>query len=193
MSRPFPSCLLRLVLFVVIALPAAVAHAQTAAASTKDSDPYPLSIGARAFMMPPAGFVGGFGVGLDASYSVVPNFAFGANAATFFVDQGADPDYCSRCVTSGNSELLFAEGRLWPSGYVTPYARLGLGHAHLAGQKVSPTHYEEDRVTLGAELGAELHYKALSIRALAFHWQPLGSALDNDALLGFGVQLGVRL
>jgi hypothetical protein len=143
--------------------------------------------------MPWSGFVGGLGLGLDVAYSIRPELAVGATANLFTVDQGADPEYCSRCVRGGNSELAFVEGRLWAKGLVSPYARLGLGHARLAGQKIAMQHFEEDRATLGAELGAELHYKALSIRGLVFHLQPLGSALDDDALLGFGVQLGVRL
>lgn len=164
-----------------------------AADAQPHSNPYPLSLGARGIMMPNAGFVGGLGLGLDASYSIVPNFAVGATVLSFFVDQGADPDYCGPCVTRGSSELLYGEGRLLPESLVTPYLRVEIGRAHLEGQRVAPQHYSENSATIGAELGAELHYKVLALRGFGFHLQPIASSLDSSELFGFGAQLGVRI
>ncbi len=154
---------------------------------------FPFNLGVRGFMMPSAGFVGGLGLGLDASYAVMPNLAVGATVNKLFVDQGADPQYCSRCVTGGNSEQLFAEGRLWPLSVFTPYTRLGMGHAHLEGQEVSSIPYAENRFAVSGELGAELHYAYLSVRVFGLHLRALGSPLDESAFFGVGAQLGVRL
>lgn len=200
MARRFTSlirscgAILRNTLLAVVWLQSSLAAAeQPATDAGEPTQAYPLSLGARAFMLPPTGFVGGAGLGLDVSYSLIPNFAVGATATWFFVDQGAEPQYCSRCVTSGNSELLFGEGRLWPQRYVTPYGRFNAGLTHLAGQKVELTAYDENRFAVGAELGVELHYKMLSARAFGFHLQPVASSLDESPLLGFGAQVGVRI
>lgn len=175
-----------------LSLPTASSKSEPEIPCVSEPHQYPFAIGLRAIMMPGAA-IGGFGVGFDAGYSVLPNLAIGVTATRFFVDQGADPQYCERCVRTGSTALLFAEGRLWPEKLLTPYARLGMGHTRLEGQVISPFNHVEDRLAVSAELGAEFHYKIASVRGFGFHYQPLGSPLDDTLLMGFGLQLGVRL
>lgn len=161
-------------------------------AAQSQRERYPLSVGARAFIAPPLG-IAGLGAGLDVAYSVLPYLAVGGQYLTFAVDQGADPDYCERCIRTGSGALAFAEGRLWASGWATPYARLGLGLLHLNGQRVAyDRNYSEDDLALAGELGLELHYRAASLRVFAFQLAILDTQLDSDPFAGFGAQLGVR-
>jgi hypothetical protein len=160
--------------------------------SVSDHERYPLSVGARAFIAPPLG-IAGFGAGLDIAYSVLPYLAIGGQYLTFAVDQGADPDYCERCIRSGVAGLAFAEGRLWSRGWATPYARFGLGVVHLNGQRFAyDRDYAEDDLALAGELGLELHYRAASLRAFAFQLAIPNTQLDSDLFAGFGAQLGAR-
>lgn len=162
------------------------------AGSKFERDPYPWSVGARAFIVPPLG-IAGFGAGLDVAYSLLPYLAVGAQYLSFAVDQGADPDYCERCIRSGRGGLAFAEGRLWAGRWTTPYARAGVGLAQLSGQRLAYDRgYGEDQLALGAEVGLDLHYRAASLRVFAFHLAVPGTALDADPFTGFGAQLGVR-
>ena len=201
MRHAFNRIARNLVWCIAASMPWRVVPAHAAEPTTLEQQPsqrvqpkrFRFNLGVRGFMMPGAGLVGGFGLGLDASYSVMPNLAVGVTANSFLIDQGADPQYCSRCVTSGNSEQLFAEGRLWPLLVFTPYARLGMGHAHLEGQEVSSIPYAENRFAVSGELGAELHYAYLSVRTFGFHLRALGSPLDESAFFGIGVQLGARM
>lgn len=161
------------------------------AASTKHQ-PFPWSVGARVFYLPAAG-VAGLGAGLDLALSVLPNVAVGLQYLAFMVDHGADPHYCARCIRGGSSAFAFAEGRYWPQGWATPYARLGAGWSHLNGQRVEYDEgYTEVDVSLLAEAGLELHYRWVSCRALAFDHVILKTELDGDPLIGGGVQLGAR-
>jgi hypothetical protein len=153
---------------------------------------YPVSAGFRTFIAPGLG-IGGLGGGLDVAYSLRPELAVGAQYFGFFVDQGADPDYCERCIRSGSAAVVSAEGRLWPNLFVTPYARAGVGLAHLAGQRVAQEQdYAEDVPALQGELGLELHYRWASLRAFGFHLAALGSDLDSEPFNAFGAQLGAR-
>jgi len=161
-------------------------------AGTRTREPYPWSAAARAMIVPTVG-IGGLGVGLDASYSLIPNLAVGAQHVVFVADQGADPQYCERCIRSGSSTFAFAEARYWPEGWATPYARLGLGWSHLRGQRVEYEEgYTEDDLSLLGEVGLDLHYRWVSLRLFAFDHVITGSALDKDAFIGGGVQLGAR-
>jgi|GEM_PF-3418632 len=164
----------------------------SSAATRASAETRPFSIGARAALVPTVG-VAGFVLGLDAAYSVIPNLAVGAQYLAFDVDQGADPQYCRRCIHSGNSSFVFAEGRLWPHTWVTPYARFGGGLSHLKGQRFEHDEgYTENDFTLLAEAGLELHYGPASLRMFAFDHEITGSLLDEGAFRGFGAQLGVR-
>jgi hypothetical protein len=123
----------------------------------------------------------------------MPNLAVGAQHVVFAVDQGADPQYCERCIRSGSSTFGFAEARYWPEGWATPYARLGLGWSHLRGQRVEYEEgYTEDNLSLLGEVGLDLHYRWASLRLFAFDHVITGSELDEDAFIGGGVQLGAR-
>jgi hypothetical protein len=152
----------------------------------------PWSAGARAFIAPPLG-IAGLGAGLDLAYSVLPNLALGAQYLGFTVDQGADPQYCERCIHTGNAAFAFAEGRLWPSAWATPYARFGLGLAHLSGQRFAyDRDYKEDELAFAGEAGLELHHGVFSVRAFAFQLAIPSTELDRDPFAGFGAQLGAR-
>lgn len=160
--------------------------------SPSASEPYPWSVGARAFIAPPLG-IAGLGAGLDLAYSLLPNLAVGGQYLGFTVDQGADPDYCEHCIRSGSAALAFAEGRLWPRAWATPYARLGLGLAHLKGQRFAyDRDYKEDDLAFAGEAGLDLHYRGLSVRVFAFQLAIPSTKLDQDPFAGFGVQLGAR-
>lgn len=157
-----------------------------------EGEPYPFSVAARAFIAPPLG-IAGLGAGLDAAYSVLPYLAIGGQYLTFAVDQGADPDYCERCIRKGSGALAFAEGRLGSRGWATPYARFGLGLLHLSGQRFAYERgYSEDALTLASELGLDLHYRAASLRVFAFQLATPNTELDSDLFAGFGAQLGAR-
>ncbi|HWA73220.1 MAG TPA: hypothetical protein VG937_12815 [Polyangiaceae bacterium] len=172
------------------AVPADVAS--PAVTSRAQREAYPWSAGARAFIAPPLG-IAGLGAGLDLAYSVLPNLALGAQYLAFTVDQGADPDYCEHCIRTGNAAFAFAEGRLWPSAWATPYARLGLGLAHLNGQRFAyDRDYEEDDLALAGEAGLELHHRVFSVRVFAFQLAIPSTELDKDPFAGFGAQLGAR-
>ncbi len=176
------------------ASPAAPTEAATEAStpSGPERERYPLSVGARAFIAPPLG-IAGLGAGLDIAYSLLPYLAIGGQYLTFAVDQGADPDYCVRCIRSGSGGLAFAEGRLWSRGWATPYARFGVGVMHLNGQRFAyDRNYGEDDLALGGELGLELHHRAASLRAFAFQLAIPNTQLDSDLFAGFGAQLGAR-
>lgn len=154
--------------------------------------PESLTLAGRAFMAPTLG-VGAFGWGLDEAYSVIPNLALGGQYLSYFVDQGADPEYCERCIRDGQAALIFAEGRLWPARWFTPYARAGGGLSFVNGQRVAyDTAYGETDFTLLAEAGLELHHRWFSARAFGFHLEIMESKLDRDPFTGFGVQLGAR-
>lgn len=183
---------------LALARPASASSSQDAnvPAGTTDSEgptePYPWSAGVRAFYAPGTG-IGGKGVALDVAYSVLPYLAVGAQHLQFAVDQGADPQYCVRCIRSGHATFAFAEGRYWPQGWVTPYARLGAGLSHLRGQRVEyELGYTEDDLGLLAEAGLEWHYRFLSLRTFAFDQIILGTELDRDPFLAVGVELGAR-
>jgi hypothetical protein len=173
----------------------AAADAPEAAAGDSKAvarEAFPVSVGFRTFIAPSLG-IGGLGGGLDVAYSVRPELAVGAQYFGFFVDQGADPDYCERCIRSGSVGVVSAEGRLWPNLFVTPYARAGLGLAHLGGQRIAQERgYTENIPALHGELGFELHYRWASLRAFGFHLAALGSELDSDPFNAFGAQLGAR-
>lgn len=168
-------------------------HIEASSSATTPAETYPLSVGARSFIAPGFG-IGALGVGFDAAYSVIPELALGAQHLEYLVDQGADPHYCERCVRSGRTTLAFAEGRLLPASLITPYARLGLGLSHVTGQLVALEEgYVENNFSLAGELGIELHYRWAAIRAFAFDVVSPGTELDEDAFVGYGVQLGARL
>lgn len=197
--RRFPLFVPALASVLGLSLPA---HAETPPVADRveaPSDPtalrnaYPLSVGARSFIAPGFG-IAGFGVGFDLAYSLKENLAVGAQHLEYLVDQGADPQYCERCVRNGRTTLAFVEGRLFPEAIVTPYARLGLGLSHVAGQLVSGQEgYTENNFSVAPELGLELHYYWASIRAFAFGVASPTSELDADPFVGYGVQLGARL
>jgi hypothetical protein len=154
--------------------------------------PESLTLGARAFMAPGVGG-GALGWGLDEAYSLIPNVAVGGQYLTYAVDQGADPKYCDRCVNSGKAALVFAEGRLWPHRWLTPYGRAGGGLSFINGQPPSgEAAYSETDATLLAEAGIELHHRWLSSRLFGFQLGTLGSKLNSEPFRGFGVQLGAR-
>jgi hypothetical protein len=181
---------------LVLAQPAfASEDADVSADPTDDESPterYPWSAGARAFYAPSVG-IAGMGAAIDVAYSVLPYLAVGAQHLVFVVDQGADPQYCERCIGSGNATFAFAEGRYWSRGWVTPYARIGAGLSHLHGQRVQyELGYKENNLGLLAEAGIEWHYRFLSLRTFAFDQIILGSELDQDPFLALGAQLGAR-
>ena len=154
--------------------------------------PESFNLGGRAFMLPTLG-IGALGVGLDETYSVLPNLALGGQYVAYAVDQGADSQDCERCILDGKAALVFAEGRLWPELWATPYARVGGGLSFVNGQrKAYDSGYGETDATLLAEAGVELHFHWFSARAFGFRHEVLGSKLDRDEMMGFGTQLGVR-
>jgi hypothetical protein len=167
-------------------------EASLASASRAQRGANPWSAGARAFIVPPLG-IAGLGAGLDLAYSLLPNLALGAQYLGFTVDQGADPQYCEHCIYSGSAAFAFAEGRLWPSAWATPYARFGLGLAHLSGQRFAyDRDYKEDELAFAGEAGLELHHGVFSVRAFAFQLAIPNTELDQDPFAGFGAQLGAR-
>jgi hypothetical protein len=177
----------------------ALSFAGSATAAELESPPpapreaRPLSLGLRALFSPTLG-IAGYGYGFDAAYSVLPELAVGAQHLRYKTDQGADPQYCQHCILDGSSTLAFAEGRLIPERWATPYARFGLGWSHLHGQRVAyDSEHREDRLTLLGEVGVELHYEWASLRAYGFDLLPVGTELDGDPFAGVGLQLGARL
>lgn len=192
--RPSSLSWVRLAAFGAALCFAGSAHAaELESAPPPPREPRPLSVGLRALYAPTLA-VGGVGYGLDAAYSLLPELAVGAQHLRYKVDQGADPQYCAHCILDGSSTLAFAEGRLVPQLWVTPYARLGLGWSHLHGQRFSyDRDHREDRLTLLGEVGVELHYRWASLRAYGFDLLPVGTELDADPFAGFGLQLGARL
>lgn len=161
-------------------------------AAAVEREPYPFSVGLRSFIAPGLGITG-MGAGLDVAYSVRPELALAAQHLQFVVDQGADPHYCARCIRSGNATLASAEGRLWSSAVVTPYARAGVGFAHLRGQRFEyDRDYVENDAVLGGEIGVDLHYRWASLRLFGFHLAMLGTELDSDPFTGAGAQIGGR-
>ncbi|MFZ5889759.1 MAG: hypothetical protein ACOY0T_01710 [Myxococcota bacterium] len=154
--------------------------------------PESLSLGGRAFIVPTLG-AGALGWGLDEAYSLIPNLAVGGQYLSYLVDQGADPQYCQRCIWDGKAALAFAEGRLWPKLWFTPYVRAGGGLSFINGQRFAYENaYAETDFTLLAEAGAELHHRWFSARVYGFHLAILRSELDRDPFTGLGTQLGAR-
>ena len=151
---------------------------------------YPFAVGLRAFFAPGNS---GKGIGLDAAYSWAPHWAIGAQHVEFVMDQGADPQYCERCIRAGSSTFVFVEGRPWPEAWARPYARLGAGRSHLHGQRFrNDSGYTENDFTLLAEVGVELHSRWASFGAYGFDMMILGTELDRDPFYGLGFQLGAR-
>lgn len=162
-----------------------------ATTSSSNADPYPVSAGVRAFLGNYG--IGSMGVGLDAAYSLSRSFAVGALYTHFVADRGADPHYCGPCARGGGFALIFAEGRYWPEGWATPYARLGAGIAHLHGQRVPMVEgYTEIDPAVGAEAGLDLHYRFASLRLFGFADVAAGSKLEKTPFMGAGTQLGAR-
>jgi hypothetical protein len=166
------------------------APAPSSRASNREA--FPLSAGFRTFTAPGLG-VAGLGGGFDVAYSLRPELAVSAQYFGFFVDQGADPDYCERCIRSGSAGMVSAEGRLLPKAIVTPYGRAGFGLVHLAGQRAAYERgYTENDAALQGEVGVELHYRWASLRLFGFHLAMLGSELDADPFNAFGAQISGR-
>jgi hypothetical protein len=142
--------------------------------------------------MLPIGVTAGFGLGVEASWSVLPRIAIGAQVNAFYVDQGADSDYCTRCVRRGNTELLFAEARLWPEATMTPFVRLGFGRAYLEGQNADSEDYGAAHGSFEWEMGPEFHFRFISARAFVFQLLPIGNSLNGEPIIGYGTELGAR-
>ncbi len=90
--------------------------------------------------------IGLLGVGLEGAYFPSPHYGFGGALSAFVGDNGADPYYSENgTLDDGIAALAFAEGDLL-RGWVTPYARLGLGLGRLNRFYDYDTEYEIDFV-----------------------------------------------
>lgn len=166
--------------------------ASTTERTVKDApDPYPVNAGARVMMLP-IGIDAGYGLGLEGSWSVLPRLAVGAQANAFYVKQATEGAHCTKCVERGTFQLVFAEGRLWPEATMTPFARLGVGHAYLEGQGADAREYRESHVAFEWEMGPEFHYRFFSARAFVFQLLPIASPLNREPIIGYGTELGAR-
>ena len=131
--------------------------------------------------------VGMLGVGLESAYMATPHWGFGGAVDAFYVDNGSDPQYSEAgTLDTGFHGLLFAEGDLLP-GFITPYARLGLGVGNY-------TRYQGDgRVEAAPNFVGQLS-GGLALRGGPIvgrlHASPM--LFEKDLVMTYGVALGAR-
>jgi hypothetical protein len=130
--------------------------------------------------------VGLLGVGLEGAYFPSPHYGFGGAVSAFVVDNGADPYYSENgTLDDGIAAFAFAEGDLL-RGWVTPYARLGLGFGRLDRFYDSDTELEVDFV---GELSGGVAVRGGPV-VLRLAVTP--SLYGSDLFLAYGVSLGAR-
>jgi hypothetical protein len=128
--------------------------------------------------------VGTLQLGLEGAYFPTPHFGFGATYEAFTVDTLEYPD--PGTLSSGAHGMAFAEGDLL-KGFITPYARLGVGlgrYQRYRGYALTPT--ETDFVGQVA-VGLALRLGPVQARISA-----APSLYGKDALMVYGAGLGAR-
>jgi hypothetical protein len=184
------------VLLLSLSLGAAVRAEAPGKATTPPSEVSgpELSLGLRTIYSPESGY-GGYGLGLDGTYYLHPQLGVGAEVMGFVANYGDEYGrQCGYCVFWGVWGTGFVEGRLFPTFYVSPYARLGAGFGPFK-RRDEPHTPQEFRITpaFKAETGVDLHYGLASVRGFVFALPLLPNALNDHPIMGFGFQLGVLL
>jgi hypothetical protein len=130
--------------------------------------------------------VGLLGVGLEGAYFPSPHYGFGGAVSAFVVDNGADPHYSENgTLDDGIAAFAFAEGDLLP-GWVTPYARLGLGLGRLE------RFYDSD-IEYGLDFVGELS-GGVAVRGgpVVLRLAVTPSLYGSDLFLAYSASLGGR-
>jgi hypothetical protein len=126
------------------------------------------------------------GLGLEGAYLASAHFGVGAALDAFYVDNLEYPE--EDTLGRGAHCLLFAEGDLFP-GWITPYARLGLGFGrydrYLADRSLTKTH-----VDFVGQLSGGL---ALRGGPLAARLSASPTLFGNDFAMTYGIALGGRI
>ncbi len=150
-------------------------------------------LGLRAIYAPAPGEDGGFGLGLEGTYYLHPQLGIGAEAMAYVGALGDEYGrQCEYCISNGLWTILFAEGRLFPQFFASPYARLGAGLGWLdqRRERYTPSDYRLTPAFKG-EFGVDLHYGMASLRAFVFDTPLLPTAFNDKPIAGYGLQLGV--
>jgi hypothetical protein len=168
-------------LVVLLAAPDCAAAVGDAIA---DAQPM-VEIGARVFVAGDPG-IGTLGASLEGVWMHRPHYGFGVAFAGLYVDNGADPYYsASGTLDRGIHGVAFAEGDLL-RGWITPYARVGLGAGRYDRFYDARTQAEINPVAV-LEGGAALRIGPLVVRVAA---SP--SLYGSDFSVPFSAQLGAR-
>ena len=130
--------------------------------------------------------VGLLQVGIEGMYMLRPRLGFGGVVEGFVVDNGADPHYSAPHTLSGGFHFLgLVEGDLL-KGWVTPYARFGLGLGQYARINYGRT---ESQTELAAHVAAGI---ALRGGPFLFRGWLAPSLYGGDFVLAYGAGLGAR-
>lgn len=129
--------------------------------------------------------VGMLGVGLEGMYRLSPHYGLGAEFDGFYVDNLEYPE--PGTLESGAHCLLFAEGDLFP-GWITPYARLGLGPGRYQRYHSDP-YQTQAELDFAAQLSAGL---ALRPGPIVGKLSASPSLFGKDFVMTYGVALGAR-
>jgi hypothetical protein len=148
--------------------------------------------GLRVGASPGTGAGSAFLLSLNLAYSPLALFAVGLDYDIIRVDNGADPGYCTGCLTSGMSWRAFAEVRPLVEYPVFPFARVsaGLSMMDLTSQ---PQSISRIGPAFGAAGGVEGRLRPVYIRLLGFATAQLGSGTPvrgSNHLAGVAVEAG---
>jgi hypothetical protein len=182
----WPSLLLFCVAISSWALPAAAIESPRAAGPLASGTEHPHEVG--------IGFTAGAGdigvgalqLGIDAWYRPIKSAAFGVEALGFFVDNGADPQYCYGCLRGGTLLTGFAEARLGADRVLSGFARVGVGAAQLRfiAKDLSLRDEERTNMVLLLALGPQLTLWHFFLRARGI------GTFTSDTFFGYGLELG---
>lgn len=180
-----------LALTVVGSLWPSSAHAEWAAQRDADQGVHKTpATPAKIELLARAGYgqlsVGMLQVGVEGTYMLTPQLGFGAAVDAFYVDNGADPYYSEPGTLSrGYHGLAFVEGDLL-KGWVTPYARLGLG----AGNYTRFQHYSTaEQLDLVGQAAAGIALRGGPIVGRVW---AAPSLYGKDFVMLYGAGIGVR-
>jgi hypothetical protein len=170
---------------VVIAAAALIVTVTSSEVRADTPDEAKIEIGARAFLAS-SPRIGTLGASAEGLYMPQQRYGFGAHVTAFRVDNGADPQYSDDgALDGGLHAVVFAEGDLL-QGFITPYARLGLGLGSHSRYHAGSTQSGLEGV-LVLEGGLALRVGPGVLRVAA-----TPSLYGNDLLLPFGIGLGAR-
>jgi hypothetical protein len=165
----------------------ASAQQQLEPAAAAESDRAKVELGARVFkgFGPPDDIEGVIGLRLDGVWMRAPRYGFGAAAAAL-VGENVGEYFQDGVFRHGYHGLVFAEGELL-EGWVSPYARLGLGLGNY--ERYDDDQWSRTELNAVAELEAGL---ALRPGPFVFRVSAAPSFYGKDFWVVLGLQLGAR-